>query len=461
MSTTKECSICASNYNSIIKKCVTCPKCDFEQCRQCIETYNLSNLHDFHCMNCKRTWEYEFILAEMTTASLKRIELHRQDVLFEREKYKIPSTQKYVVYHNNIKRLKSYDVIQLQKLNLYCADIHFNMVQEHRKLIVQNNDVELITTHEALLEKSKNECTNIIKNLNLLRTKINNWEHNYIIETSKEPENELHIIKNCCGTNCKGFIMSDWKCGICSIKICSKCHVIQSETIHECKEDDIKTAELIIKSTRPCPTCAILIHKINGCNQMWCPLCKCAFNYKTGLKDNGIIHNPHYYEWFRNSNNNVENNGVINSNRQINQNQFITHVRVAFVSSVETVNKLLKYNRLYGHVLYLMNTINIIDEKDEKTNLDIRLQWILNDIDEKEFKYNLFINDKMNKYNINIKQIYDLTHIVMCDISHKVLHCNEEKDVQELICEFETIVNYCNTCLYNTSKLYKKKLLRI
>jgi hypothetical protein len=401
----------------------------------------------------------------MTTASLKRIDLHRQDVLFEREKQKLQSTQKYVVYHNQIERIKSHDLIKLQKLNLYCVEIHLNMVKEHRKLMIENNDAKLITTHDALVEESKNECTNIVQNLSMLRRKVYDWENNYTIPNLKEQEKKLNIIKNCGETNCKGFIMSDWKCGICSIKICEKCHVTrESDEIHECKEDDIKTAELIMKSTKPCPTCATLIHKINGCNQMWCPSCKCAFDYKTGLKDDGIIHNPHYYEWFRNSKKNVTNDNNytnINSNRQINQNQFMTHVRVAFVSSAETVNKLLKYNRLYGHVRYLMNNINIIDETDEKTNLDIRLQWITNTIDEKEFKNILLNRDKVNKYNMNIKQIYDLTQTVICDISHKIFHCNDVKDVGELIYEFETIVKYCNTCLYDTSKLYKKKIIHI
>ena len=58
----------------------------------------------------------------------------------------------------------------------------------------------------------------------------------------------------------------------------------------------VKTAELIKKDTKPCPSCGERIQKIQGCDQMWCIKCHQAFSWKTGAIDSGPIHNPHYYE---------------------------------------------------------------------------------------------------------------------------------------------------------------------
>ena len=65
---------------------------------------------------------------------------------------------------------------------------------------------------------------------------------------------------------------------------------------HVCKEENIKSAEMIKKSTKNCPKCAVPIFKISGCDQMFCTECKIAFSWKTGEIDNGVIHNPHYFQ---------------------------------------------------------------------------------------------------------------------------------------------------------------------
>ena len=49
------------------------------------------------------------------------------------------------------------------------------------------------------------------------------------------------------------------------------------------------------RDTKKCPKCATRIHKINGCDQMWCTQCHIAFKWSSGaIVTNGIVHNPHF-----------------------------------------------------------------------------------------------------------------------------------------------------------------------
>ena len=81
-----------------------------------------------------------------------------------------------------------------------------------------------------------------------------------------------------------------------SCRYCSKCFQPKDEG-HECDEDMVKTAELLRKDTKSCPNCSEMIHKIEGCNQMFCTNCGTGFDWKTLRIVTGIIHNPHYFEY--------------------------------------------------------------------------------------------------------------------------------------------------------------------
>jgi hypothetical protein len=84
--------------------------------------------------------------------------------------------------------------------------------------------------------------------------------------------------------------------------VCRHCHAIKSSTEadeHVCKEADIETVKFLKKDTKNCPGCGINIHKIDGCDQMWCVECKTAFSWRTGRIERGVIHNPHFYEYQR------------------------------------------------------------------------------------------------------------------------------------------------------------------
>ena len=106
------------------------------------------------------------------------------------------------------------------------------------------------------------------------------------------------FIRPCKTEDCRGFLSSGYKCEICETFTCPKCLDVlgpDKNVEHTCKESDVKSAELIRKETKPCPSCGFRISKISGCPQMWCTECHTAFNWKTGFKETGTVHNPHFY----------------------------------------------------------------------------------------------------------------------------------------------------------------------
>ena len=92
------------------------------------------------------------------------------------------------------------------------------------------------------------------------------------------------------------------KCGICESTTCKDCNeIIEDVDEHECNQEAVASMKLINKDTKPCPSCGTMIHKVSGCNQMWCPDCQNAFDWRTGNVERGVIHNPHYYQYMQNN----------------------------------------------------------------------------------------------------------------------------------------------------------------
>ncbi len=157
-----------------------------------------------------------------------------------------------------------------------------------------------------------------------------------------ETRRVVEVTRGCPAEGCRGFLNGKWVCGVCDTAVCRHCHEVvdlavwavpahcwldaegagvrepeevaperrvlrsgaadaepERRTWHRCSPPAVETARLLVKETKPCPTCRALISKIDGCDQMWCTQCQTAFSWATGQKEEGRVHNPHYYEWLR------------------------------------------------------------------------------------------------------------------------------------------------------------------
>ena len=258
MSTEKTCPVCVEPFTSCVRCEIQCGGCEYTACKDCCKTYILGKSSDPHCMNCKQKWTRDFMFDNFGRGFVNTTyKTHKKDLLFEIEKSKIPATMPRVEVFKEVAIIEKEQKLLGEK------------VRELKLLIQETN-------------RAKGQCYYKIQ---ALKDK----------PFSKPKEFKHH----CPVSECKGFLSKQWKCPVCTTWACSKCHQIigyRKDDPHICKKEDIESVEAIKKTTKPCPTCVVPIQKSVGCNQMWCTQCQVAFDWKSGEIQNGVIHNPHFFE---------------------------------------------------------------------------------------------------------------------------------------------------------------------
>ena len=116
----------------------------------------------------------------------------------------------------------------------------------------------------------------------------------------KRKKKSLLLLRFCPSGDCRGMIDEGGHCVLCKSEVCLRCH---SEKLHvedhTCNEDDVKSVVALVKQAKPCPSCGVVISKISGCDQMWCPSCKTTFSWERGVTTHESVHNPHAIRWAR------------------------------------------------------------------------------------------------------------------------------------------------------------------
>ena len=261
----------------------------------------------------------------------------------------------------------------------------------------------------------------------------------------------------------------DWKCGICDSRVCAKCHNLKPKRgkksdpdrkpKHKCDENDLLSVELLNKDTKPCPTCACLIFKIEGCDQIWCVKCHTAFSWKTGRIDKGVVHNPHYYEMLRKLGGGVAPRNIgdvvcggLPPFFEL-QRQFET-----FKMSKELSNLVSKMHRLVSHIMnYIMVDVFPPDNGIE-SNVDLRIKYMSNEIDEKKFKSDIKRRFKRKELNHEIRQVYDMFTNTMINLFGNMIVGKTIFDVNVEFENIEKLRKYTNLEINKISNIYKNRI---
>ena len=86
------CGVCTDNFQKKPrKKPVECIFCNYRACVECQETYLLGSVQDAHCLNCKKSWNREFMAGYFTNVFMtETYKKHREDILMARERSMLP-----------------------------------------------------------------------------------------------------------------------------------------------------------------------------------------------------------------------------------------------------------------------------------------------------------------------------------------------------------------------------------
>ena len=425
------CNICCDDYNKSNRRKICCGYCDFAACKTCCETYILSESIP-KCMSppCAKEWSRKFIRENFTNVFINtKYREHVESILFDQEKALLPATQ--VLVEEKIRKEKIRK--QLEEIDVVIADLY----AQKREL------AQGLYTNEISGEKQAS---------------------NYV--------------RSCPADGCRGFLSSQWKCGLCEQWSCAQCHELKGfvrDCEHTCDPNNVETAKLLDKDTKPCPKCQTKIFKISGCDQIWCTQCHTAFSWKTGALEKNI-HNPHYYEWQR------RNGGAPRAIGDIECGRELTHYTVDGIHNliklkhrdlIDKTKKDYKGNLSY-HVPAVNVLVSIIRNNIHNItqelhlyqtdyvakNQDLRIQYLCNEISEEMFKLFIQRNDKRNRKNNEISQVIQLSHTATTDIVHRIIDDLKKSEPNKhnldvLMLEFNEIIRYCNDIFKDIAFTYK------
>ena len=431
MSNTNNCVICEEKSNKTSHTPITCNFCNFEACRSCCETYLLSQT-DAKCMNtaCSKPWDRKFMVSAFSKSFMSnQWKKHREQVFLDKELALLPVTQPIVE----------------------------NLIRK---------------------EKIKKEIEEIEKLIGELRVK--QRELNYeMINPSKDQTRKSHFVRACVDPDCRGYLSSQWKCGLCEKRACKDCHVLlDTNEQHVCNPDELATAKLLDKDTKPCPSCQTGIFKIEGCDQMWCTQCKTAFSWRTGAIEL-VIHNPHFYEWQRRIGGEVRRNpGDVVCGREIGH-EIIENLsrRLRISTTTNTRGEPIYFitplsKTLYDRACVIVRSmvhLRIVQFPeyrvgDNENNLHLRISYMRQEIDKDTFMQRIQRNNKKFEKK---REIYNILSLFIQSVTDILFRFQDEVNNSHLIVaekildEIQVIQDYANECLGDIAETYGNKSKKI
>jgi len=412
-----ECDICCLKFNKTIREPVNCEyqDCGFVSCKKCIRTFILSSSDTPHCMNCKKIYSQRFMISKLNKSFIsKKYRKHYEKILYEHEVSKFKDTMQLV------DNLKNAEVLEEENIDLAEQIYHLQIQIRTLQRKQSDNRIKIYQLRVGSVKERK------------------------------------EFIMPCRNSGCNGFLSKQYKCPLCSNFTCSKCLEViglnKNDEEHVCNEDSIKTAEFIKKNTHPCPKCGVRIHKIDGCDQMWCTECKTAFSWNTGVIDEGVIHNPHFIQYIT-SRNGKDGEVEELENRVLNEcNGHIPHVYDVYrgFRSIQHLRPFIQVHRIALHIENI--SIRELNQRINKfsDNDYLRAKFIMKNLEKEEFINILYLRDKQIKRMIEIRNIYELFVNIVGEAIKYVYNYpspNDQKITQFIknkYNEFIELKHYCN-----------------
>lgn len=477
---TEECPICCNVYTDHQRRLVQCGYCQSSCCSACLQQYLLGLSGDAHCMTCKHAFDGEFLGMHLPkTWLLTKYRQHREKVLLERELALMPDSQQLLDNYRQVQRAEQ----QLQ-------------ANEQRKRQLQRQ-------LENLAAESARQRTWVdrVKRSNYTQVPGNAGNGGGDNAGASGSRQRRQFIRACPVEGCRGYLSTAWKCGTCEVRVCRHCgepkngkdgdnknkgktevvvllsddddeQVEADDDGHVCDPNVAASHALLQRDSRPCPKCASMIYKISGCDQMWCTQCNVAFSWSTGeVVTNGVIHNPHYYEWLRRSRGEVPRNpddvpGGVRAGGRAGGRAGEACGRLPSLYDLDACLLRRKApmrlaNRVRGLYRLVAHTINVDlrrlrreadDGGDFRRNADLRLAYLLNEIGRDNLSRKLQQREKRRERAFRECQVFDMFCTVGTDTVRELMQ--DLKSAEEAAQELEALLAFANDSLETMAKGY-------
>lgn len=455
-----DCNVCIEAFTKQPhKKEAKCPYCDIKACVKCTQTYLLGTHEDPHCMGCRRSWSREVMDTILLTTWINGdYKVHRQNILLDRERSRLPAAQIF------LERRKSGEKYKISREKI----------------------IEEIRTLELLLSEKRNEYYNTSRIIEMYNRGEDPFEESNK-EKDKEKERRVFVMP-CPVTACRGFLSQAYKCGVCDIYACPDCREIKGterDSEHTCDPNTVATVRAMKKECRSCPECGTNIFKIEGCNQMFCTNCTTPFDWVSGKKIiNGAIHNPHYFEYLR-----ATNGGVMP--RTPGDIPCIANLPTAWQFDREIVRKwpTLNHPELLMYLYQALNTITHIqhieipgqtNHANDMDNTEANVKYLGQEYTELKWKQVLQQREKRRVKRDEMRMRYEAFLGACVDIYGRSMNesrkymdmktngatlydtvSNMRKVVEEAIIQLNTLRTIFNEGLMDLSKRYKCQVIQI
>jgi len=413
-----QCEICVEPYNKSANTEIKCCFCEKSSCRRCIQTFLTTSTNDPHCMHCNKLWEREFIDDNLTmTYRMGDYKKHRENILLDREIALMPATQ------HRAEQIRSAEKMERELIPPFDAQL--------RELYAKQSELSKEINRVYALR------SDAYYQVRLLRD-----------GRGEKAKSEATFVRKCPDPECRGFLSTAWKCGLCSKWACPECHEMKGDNRdaeHTCNPDNVATAKLLAKDSRPCPGCGTTITKIEGCDQMWCPQCHCAFSWRTGQKETGVVHNPHFYEWQR-----KQNGGVaprVAGDVQCGGIPAYHNLRGRLIGlNAKDLEGIMNFHRILTHVQHveLQRYHNVFNELD---NQDLRIQYLLGNTNADDLKVEVQKREKKREKERAIRRAMEVLVQAGIDLIGRIMAENDLEKKKKIIHEIDSLRIYVNELL--------------
>lgn len=498
------CPICIEDFDNKTRKKVVCPACSYESCQSCTQQFLESEtLHYAICMNCRKSWNYDFLVRMTNPKWLSgAYRKHIEDILYQRERARLTEHSDFVANYKLKERI-------LNEGYLNKIDLQFTQSgpKELWKALYDSIDKNPEMQHSYFLDTFRdlmvNDRTNAFRSAAQVFSRFESLNPGFV-----RPRARAHVehtpagfervsgpppvrVYPCPTTGCFGSLNeSNFSCDLCSKQYCRRCHEEASGT-HECKKQDIESVEEIEKNTTQCPQCHTRIFRTEGCNQMWCTICKVFFDYRTSKKIGGPgVTNPHFREWM--AKNKIStlrtDETVITDDVMVRVFDSCNNARTFPLNPVAHLNLLLyvpkpgterEHNDRLRYLMDLFETMrNILvpsetlgqliqklesDIEASENPKDLRINLMTGKLSEDQFKGRISAEYRKSMYRREILEVWVMIRCSLMDLADSFMTINRYtgsnpgmyNEVVDWIKKVETMRFLANDAWLNISKLYK------